>query len=90
MSTKSARKVLPGDSLIARVSSDLGVPEPEMIAAFENMLLSYKSKTEFLHGDHLITLKLKSKWDDVIGNDVKYLKVRREQVRTFASTLIAP
>jgi hypothetical protein len=66
------------------------VPEPEMMAAFENMLLSYNGRTEFLHGDDLITLKLKKKWDDVIGNDVKYLKVRREEVRTFASTLIAP
>jgi hypothetical protein len=90
LSTKSTRKILPGDPLIARVSSDLSVPEPEMMAAFENMLLSYNGRTEFLHGDDLITLKLKKKWDDVIGNDVKYLKVRREEVRTFASTLIAP
>lgn len=88
MSAKIARKALPGDPLVARVSSDLGVPEQGMIEAFETMLVSYKGKTEVLYGDQLVTLKLKSKWDDIISADVEYLKVRRELVHTVASTLI--
>lgn len=90
MSTKIARKALPGDPLVARVSSDLGVPEQGMVEAFEAMLVSYKGKTEVLYGDQLVTLKLKTKWDDVISADVQYLKVRRELVHTVASTLIEP
>jgi hypothetical protein len=90
VSSKKAKKLLPGDPLAARVAVDFEVPEAEVLEAFENMLIAYSGKAEFVHGSNFIKLKLKSKWDDVLDDYVPYLRVRRVPVSDFASTLIAP
>jgi hypothetical protein len=88
VSSKKVKELLPGDPMVARVASDFELPETMVLEAFETMVIAYKEKSEFVHGSDLIKLKLKSKWDDVLGDYIPYLRVRRVPVSDFANSLI--